>query len=159
MDISVIIVNYNVKDFLVQCLNSVHIALQGIDSEIIVIDNNSTDGSKEYFSDKYSDVHFDWLPNNIGFGAANNIGIQQSKGKYILLLNPDTIVHELTLKHMLEYMNSHIETGIAGCRVLNADGSFQIACRRGFPSPWASFCKLFGLQSLFPSSKLCAGYN
>ena len=159
MDISVIIVNYNVKDFLVQCLNSVHIALQGIDSEIIVIDNNSTDGSKEYFSDKYSDVHFDWLPNNIGFGAANNIGIQQSKGKYVLLLNPDTIVHELTLKHMLDYMNSHIDTGIAGCRVLNADGSFQIACRRGFPSPWASFCKLFGLQSLVPSSKLCAGYN
>ena len=159
MDISVIIVNYNVKDFLVQCLNSVHIALQGIDSEIIVIDNNSTDGSKEYFSDKYSDVYFDWLPNNIGFGAANNIGIQQSKGKYVLLLNPDTIVHELTLKHMLDYMNSHIDTGIAGCRVLNADGSFQIACRRGFPSPWASFCKLFGLQSLFPSSKLCAGYN
>ena len=87
MDISVIIVNYNVKDFLVQCLNSVHIALQGIDSEIIIIDNNSTDGSKEYFSDKYSDAHFEWLPHNIGFGAANNIGIQQSKGKYILLLN------------------------------------------------------------------------
>ncbi|MDQ1267211.1 MAG: hypothetical protein QG635_2365, partial [Bacteroidota bacterium] len=89
----------------------------------------------------------------------NNIGIEKAKGKYILLLNPDTILEEKTLSTMFDYMELHTEVGIAGCKLLNSDGTFQVACRRGFPTPWASFCKLFGLQKVFPKSKLFARYN
>jgi GT2 family glycosyltransferase len=159
MDISIIIVNYNVKDFLAQCLSSLRIALDGLESEIIVIDNASQDGSKEYLPKKFPEAQFTWLDRNVGFGAANNIGIEQSKGQYILLLNPDTVVEKETIKQMIAFMDNEPKTGIAGCRVLNADGTFQLACRRGLPTPWASFCKLFGLQALFPKSPLFAEYN
>jgi len=159
MDISIIIVNYNVKDFLAQCLSTLRIALDGMESEIIVIDNNSQDGSKEYLPKKFPEVLYTWLDANLGFGAANNIGIQQAKGKYILLLNPDTLIEKDTIRKMIAFMDKEPNTGIAGCRVLNADGTFQLACRRGLPTPWASFCKLFGLQSLFPKSPLFAQYN
>ncbi|MBM4173732.1 MAG: glycosyltransferase [Ignavibacteria bacterium] len=159
MDVSVIIVNYNVKDFLVQCLNSLQIALEGIDAEIIIIDNDSEDGSQEYIPRKFPDLRYHWLDRNIGFGAANNIGIQEAKGRYVLLLNPDTIIEKGTIRSMIAFMDREPTCGIAGCRVLNADGTFQLACRRGLPTPWASFCKLFGLQALFPYSPLFARYN
>lgn len=159
MDISIIIVNYNVKDFLAQCLSSLRDALDGLESEILVIDNDSQDGSKEYLPKKFPEVSYTWLKENIGFGAANNIGINQAKGQYILLLNPDTLIEQDTIHKMIAFMDKEPKTGIAGCRVLNADGSFQLACRRGLPTPWASFCKLFGLQSLFPKSPIFAQYN
>jgi GT2 family glycosyltransferase len=159
MEVSVIIVNYNVKDFLAQCLTSLNIALDGIESEIIIIDNDSKDGSKEYLTSRFPTPIYHWLNRNIGFGAANNIGINESKGKYILLLNPDTIIEKDTIRKMIAFMESEPNCGISGCRVLNADGSFQLACRRGLPTPWASFCKLFGLQTIFPKSPLFARYN
>ena len=159
MDVSVIIVNYNVKDFLVQCLTSLQLALEGIDAEIIIIDNDSEDGSREYVPKKFPNLHYHWLDRNIGFGAANNIGIEEARGKYVLLLNPDTIIEKDTISSMMTFMDREPRCGIAGCRVLNADGTFQLACRRGLPTPWASFCKLFGLQALFPSSQLFARYN
>ena len=159
MDISIIIVNYNVKDFLAQCLSSLRNALDGIESEIIIIDNDSQDGSKDYLPKKFPEASYTWLDTNIGFGAANNIGIEQAKGRYILLLNPDTLIEKETIRMMISFMDKEPKTGIAGCRVLNADGTFQLACRRGLPTPWASFCKLFGLQSLFPKSPLFARYN
>ncbi|MFM8279970.1 MAG: glycosyltransferase [Bacteroidota bacterium] len=159
MDVSVIIVNYNVKDFLAQCLASLTIALDGIDSEIIIIDNDSNDGSRDYLPTRFPQPIYHWLDRNIGFGAANNIGIKEAKGKYVLLLNPDTIVEQDTIHKMIAFMDSEQQCGISGCRVLNADGSFQLACRRGLPTPWASFCKLFGLQALFPHSSLFARYN
>lgn len=159
MDVSVIIVNYNVKDFLVQCLTSLQIALEGIDAEIIIIDNDSEDGSREYIPKKFPYLRYHWLDRNIGFGAANNIGIEEARGKYVLLLNPDTIIEKDTIRSMMAFMDREPNCGISGCRVLNADGTFQLACRRGLPTPWASFCKLFGLQALFPSSPLFARYN
>lgn len=160
--ISVVIVNYNVKDFLVQCLSSLMASLQGIPSEIIVVDNNSTDGSVEYARERYPQVQYICLETNIGFGRANNKGFAialEHGAEYILCLNPDTLVSEDTMSIMLQYMNEHQEVGLGGCKLLNADGTFQLSCRRGFPTPWASFTKIFGLQWLFPRSPLFARYN
>lgn len=157
--LTIIIVNYNVRDFLLQCLRSIERAATQLDVEVIVVDNHSTDGSVEYLRPLFP--HVTWIESreNLGFGRGNNVGITQAQGNYTLLLNPDTILSEDTLDVMKEYMDSHPEVGIAGCKVLNADGSFQVQCRRGFPTPWASFCKLFGLQKLFPTSPLFARYN
>ena len=159
VDISIVIVNYNVKDFLYQCLLSVKTALSNLNVEIIVIDNNSSDDSAATIPQIFPEVVFKVMPTNVGFGKANNIGFSIAKGKYILILNPDTVLQEDTLTTMFDYMEHHQEVGIAGCKVLNPDGSFQLACRRGFPTPWAAFCKLFGLQSFFPKSKFFARYN
>jgi len=158
-DISIIIVNYNVKDFLLQCLRSIESAQNHLNIEIIVIDNNSKDGSVPFLRPIFPEVNFIELSENLGFAIANNIGVEKSSGKYILILNPDTIIEENTLQVMYDYMEKHTEVGASGCKVLNPDGSFQLACRRGFPTPWVSFTKLFGLQKLFPQSKLFARYN
>ncbi|HPI19238.1 MAG TPA: glycosyltransferase [Candidatus Kapabacteria bacterium] len=159
IDISIIIVNYNVKDFLFQCLKSIEKAEQNLNVEVIVVDNNSTDGSANYLSPLFPRVKFIALEENLGFGKANNLGFKQAKGKYFLILNPDTILEENTLLVMKEYHDTHQEVGIAGCKVLNADGTFQVPCRRGFPTPWVAFTKLFGLQQIFPKSKLFGRYN
>ncbi len=158
-DISIIIVNYNVKDFLAQCLHSIRQAKKKFSLEIFVVDNNSEDNSIEYLEPLFPEVKFIQSGANLGFGRANNIAIKLVSGKYTLILNPDTILSEDTLEKMFNYMNSHVEVGIAGCKVLNEDGTFQLACRRSFPTPWVSFTKLFGLQKLFPKSKIFARYN
>lgn len=158
-DISIVIVNYNVKDFLKGCLDSIENAKSGFEVQTIVVDNNSNDGSVEALAPQFPSVEFIALKENLGFAKANNLGFEKAGGKYILILNPDTILSENTLEKMYSYMENHPETGIAGCKVLNADGTFQLACRRGFPTPWAAFTKLFGLQKLFPNSKLFAKYN
>jgi len=162
IEIAVVIVNYNVKDFLVQCLSSLEAALEGIRSEIIVVDNASTDGSMEYVEPLFPKVVFMRLAENLGFGKANNIGFRRALhdgARLVLCLNPDTLISEDTMAIMLAYMNDHPQVGLAGCKLLNADGTFQLACRRGFPTPWASFCKVFGLQALFPHSPVFAQYN
>ncbi len=159
IDISIIIVNYNVKDFLFQCLKSIEKSEQSLNVEVIVVDNNSTDGSVNYLSPLFPRVKFIALEENLGFGRANNLGFERAKGKYFLILNPDTILEENTLLVMKEYLYTHQEVGIAGCKVLNADGTFQVPCRRGFPTPWVAFTKLFGLQQIFPKSKLFGRYN
>jgi GT2 family glycosyltransferase len=159
LPLTIIIVNYNVKDFLLQCLHSIERASATIDTEVIVVDNNSTDSSITYLRPLFPTVEFIELQENIGFGLGNNIGITKAAGKYTLLLNPDTILADDTLTMMYDFMEQHPEIGIAGCKILNGDGTFQVQCRRGFPTPWASFCKLFGLQRLFPKSPLFARYN
>lgn len=158
-DISIIIVNYNVKDFLLQCLRSIESAQNGLNIEVIVVDNNSSDSSIQFLKPIFPNVNFIELSENLGFAKANNIGVDNSSGKYILILNPDTIIEENTLQIMFDYMEEHTEIGASGCKVLNPDGSFQLACRRGFPTPWVAFTKLFGLQKMFPKSKLFAKYN
>jgi GT2 family glycosyltransferase len=160
--ISVVIVNYNVKDLLVSCLASLEASLRGIPSEIIVVDNDSTDGSIDYAEPMFPGVHFTRLTDNLGFGKANNIGFDMALAhgaEFILCLNPDTLISEDSMSVVLEYMRSHSDVGLTGCKLLNADGTFQLACRRGFPTPWASFCKVFGLQALFPNSPRFAQYN
>ncbi len=162
MRIAVVIVNYNVKDLLVSCLASLQASLAGIESEIIVVDNDSTDGSIDYAEPMFPGVRFMRLGENLGFGKANNVGFREAlaqKAEYVLCLNPDTLISEDTMRVMLAYMDASTDVGLAGCKLLNADGTFQIACRRGFPTPWASFCKVFGLQAMFPQSPRFAQYN
>lgn len=159
IDLSVIIVNYNVKDYLLQCLRSLDEACKPLAAEIIVVDNNSSDGSVDDLRPGFPHVQWHALPENIGFGRANNVGLKAARGRFVLFLNPDTIIGPESLSSMVRYLDAHPSVGMAGCKVLNPDGSFQVACRRGLPTPWASFCKLFGLQAMFPSVKIFSGYN
>ncbi len=157
--VSIIIVNYNVRDFLVQCLNSIFNSKTSFLFEVIVVDNNSTDDSVEFLHKTFPVVNVLELKKNSGFSYANNKGFEASKGKYLLFLNPDTVLQEDTLQTMYDFMEKTPKVGIAGCKVLNADGTIQLACRRGFPTPWVAFTKLFGLQKLFPKSRLFGRYN
>lgn len=161
MDISVIIVNYNVREFLLGALKSLRKSLDasGLEAEVFVVDNASRDGSAEMVAREFPEVKLRALQENIGFGKANNLALREATGEYLLILNPDTILGEDTLKVMVDFMRSHPDAGAAGCKLLNADGSFQLSCRRGFPTPWASFTKLFGLSKVFPKSRLFAQYN
>lgn len=152
MDLSVILVNYNVKEFLSNCLESVYRAAEGLSFEIIVVDNASADGSKEFLEPKFPGVHFIWNSQNVGFGAANNQAIRQAKGRYILLLNPDTLLQEDSLQVMIRYMEEHPECGASGCKILNADGSFAPESRRSVPTLMSSLYKTLGLTAIFPQS-------
>ena len=159
MNLSIIIVNYNVKEFLQNFIHSIYKAAQNISYEIIIVDNASDDGSVEFIKEKFPDVKLIANQKNLGFSKANNIGLAQSKGEYLLLLNPDTIVREDTFEKMISFSKNNPDAGLAGCKILNPDGTFQLACRRSFPGPWTSFCKVTGLSNLFPNSKLFARYN
>ncbi len=159
MQLSIVIVNYNVRDLLMNAVASLYDAMEGIEGEIIVVDNASTDGAIEALNEAFPDVITYGLDTNLGFGGANNIGIERAQGEYILLLNPDTIVHEDTLRTMLAFMKEHPDVMASGCKIMGQDGSFDLASKRGFPSPWSSFCRVFGLSKLFPKSKLFGGYN
>jgi O-antigen biosynthesis protein len=159
VNVSVIIVNYNVRDLVLNSVASLRVALDGIASEIIVVDNGSSDGAIEALNERFPDVVTIPLEKNLGFGKANNVGIERAQGRYMLLLNPDTIVEEKTVREMIDFMEAHPTCGISGCRVILPDGTFDPAAKRGFPSPWSSFCKVFGLSKLFPKSQLFGGYN
>ena len=161
MDLSIIIVSYNVKDYLRGAIASVErsLAVGGLTGEILVVDNASSDGSAAMMRSEFPNVRLFDPGENLGFGRANNLALREAKGEYMLLLNPDTIVGEDTLRTMVDFMREHPEAGLAGCKLLNGDGTFQLSCRRGFPTPWASFTKLFGLARFFPSSRLFARYN
>jgi GT2 family glycosyltransferase len=159
LDLSIIIVNYNVKEFLQNLIHSIEKASTKITKEIIVIDNASDDGSVEFLKEKFPQVKLIVNQKNLGFGKANNIGLKQATGKYILLINPDTIVAEDTFEKMIQFFETNKNVGLAGCKILNPDGTLQLACRRSFPGPWTSFTKVTGLSLLFPKSKLFARYN
>ena len=156
--LSVIIVNYNVKFYLEQCLESVRRASRGLQVEVFVVDNLSTDGSIDYLRERFPEVVFVENKENVGFARANNQAIRQSKGKYVLLLNPDTFVGEDTLVRFVEFMEAHPEAGGAGAHMLNVDGTFAPESRRGLPTPFVAFCKMSGLASLFPKSRLFGRY-
>ncbi|MBI2428802.1 MAG: glycosyltransferase [Ignavibacteriales bacterium] len=159
MDISVIIVNYNVREFLSNALTSLYTSLEGFQSEIFVVDNASDDGSVEMVSKNFPHVRLIANKTNVGFAKANNQALVQSKGKYILLINPDTLVQENTVRELIKFFETHDNAGMTGCKILNPDGTLQLACRRSFPTPWTAFTKTFGLSALFPTSKLFARYN
>ncbi|MCF8241117.1 MAG: glycosyltransferase [Melioribacteraceae bacterium] len=159
IDLSIIIVNYNVKEFLQNLFASIEKAAQNLSHEIIVVDNASDDGSRELLDEKYPDVKLIANKKNVGFGVANNQGLEIAKGKYILLINPDTIVKEDTFTSLIKFFENNPDAGMAGCKVLNPDGTLQLACRRSFPGPWVSFTKVAGLSKIFPKSKLFAQYN
>jgi GT2 family glycosyltransferase len=158
MQLSVIIVNYNVKHFLEQCLAAVRLAAKGLELEVLVVDNNSSDGSVAYLQPLYPEVRFIALDHNPGFAKANNLAFQQCSGRYVLFLNPDTIIAEDTLSKTLMFMEAHPDAGALGIRMIDGSGRFLPESKRGFPSPFTSFCKQLGLHKLFPHSKIFARY-
>ncbi len=159
LELSVVIVNYNVKEFLEQTLVSVTKALDTIPSNIIVVDNASVDGSQQLIRERFPDVTLVANPENAGFAKASNQGIRMSQARFVALLNPDTIVEESTFSRMLEFFHDNPRAGMAGCKILNPDGTLQLACRRSFPTPWVAFTKLSGLSFLFAKSKMFGRYN
>ena len=157
--LSIVIVNYNVKYFLEQCLYSVRAATTNLDAEVFVVDNHSSDDSLAYLKPKFPEVIFIENPENVGFAKANNQAIGQAKGQYVLLLNPDTVVGEDSLRSLCYQMDEDKTIGALGVKMLNAEGHFLVESKRSFPSPWVSFCKLFGLAKLFPYSPFFSRYN
>ena len=152
MKLSVLIVNYNVKDKLEQCLNSVQIAAQSIESEVFVVDNNSTDDSCQMVRSQFPEVNLIENKENVGFAKANNQAIQGASGEYVLLLNPDTVVQPDMFQKTLAFMDQHLGGGGLGVAMYDANGEFLPESKRGIPTPWTAFCKLFGLGKLFPTS-------
>lgn len=158
MDLSVIIVNYNVKYFLEHCLLSVIKACAAVNTEIIVVDNNSADGSEEYLSSKFPAVNFIWSKENPGFGKANNLALAHAKGDYILFLNPDTIVPEDCFTKCISFFKSNTDCGALGVRMIDGSGNFLPESKRSLPTPLSGFYKMIGLANLFPKSKVFASY-
>jgi len=173
MVLSVIIVNYRVRYFLELCLHSVEKALRGLDAEILVVDNQSADGSVEFLRPLFPAVKFIVNAENAGFARANNQGLEQAGGEYILFLNPDTILPEDIVRRCLSFLQSPPppppptsqppasplpRIGGLGVRMIDGSGRFLKESRRGFPSPWVAFCKLSGLTALFPRSRWFSAY-
>lgn len=159
MKLSVIIVNYNVEHFLEQCLLSLRKATRNVSAEIIVVDNNSVDGSVNMVRDKFPEVSIIANKDNPGFSKANNQGIQLAKGEYILLLNPDTVVEETTLEKCVAFMDRTPDAGGLGVKMLDGKGNFLPESKRGLPTPVVAFYKIFGLSRLFPRSKRFNRYH
>lgn len=158
MQLSVIILNYNVRYFLEQCVRSVQKALEQIDGEIIVIDNNSSDDSCKMMKQLFPSVKLIENKENTGFPKGNNIGVAQAKGEFLCILNPDTVVAEDTFTKLLQKDNWEQNTGIIGCKLIDGTGSFLPESKRGVPTPWVAFTKIFGLYKIFPNSKLFNQY-
>lgn len=158
-DLSVIIVNYNVREFLEQALRSVFRAAKSIGLEVFVVDNSSVDGSVAMVRSQFPDVQVIANDRNVGFSRANNQAIRRASGRYLLILNPDTIVQEDTLETLVAFMDAHPRAGAAGCKILHPDGSFARESRRAFPTPEVAFYRMVGLATLFPSSRRFGRYN
>lgn len=158
MKLSIIIVSYNVKYYLEQCLSSVRRAIEGLDAEVYVVDNHSHDGSVSYLHHRFAWVNFIESSHNRGFARANNIAIRQSTGDYVLLLNPDTIVGEHVLQEAVSFMDEHPRCGSLGVHMINPDGSDAMESRRGVPTPMTAFYKMSGLCQRYPNSRRLAHY-
>lgn len=159
MQLSIIIVNYNVKHFLEQCLLSVINATKRIEAEIIVVDNNSVDGSCHYIRKRFPTIELIENNENKGFSKANNQGIARAKGNFVLLLNPDTVVQEDTFDKCLSFMEAHPKAGAMTVKMIDGKGRFLPESKRALPSPAVAFYKIFGLSKLFPHSKRFARYH
>jgi len=158
MQLSVIILNYNVRYFLEQCVLSVQEALSTLDAEIIVIDNNSSDDSCEMMQNKFPRIKLIENKVNFGFPKGNNIGVSQALGKYICVLNPDTVVAEDTFIKILAFAERQADLGIIGCKLIDGTGNFLPESKRGVPTPWVAFTKIFGLYKIFPKTNLFNQY-
>lgn len=159
MKLSVIIVNYNVKYFLEQCLYSVQRAIKDIAAEVLVVDNHSVDGSCAMVREKFPWVHLITNQENVGFSRANNQAIRIARGEYVLLLNPDTVVQEDTFVKCIEFMDAHPEGGALGVKMIDGKGHFLPESKRALPTPWVAFYKIFGLSRLFPKSRTFGRYH
>lgn len=159
MDVSIIIVNYNTKQLTLDTIQSVYTSLCSYDYEIFLVDNASSDGTVEAVRGQYPGVRVIENRENVGFAIANNQAMKIASGRYILLLNSDTVVERDTLEIMLSFMDNHPTVGASGCKVVLPDGSLDRACKRGFPTPSASFYYAFGISRLFPDNPRFNGYQ
>ena len=163
LDLSIIIVNYNTKEFLKRCIASIVGNVKGVSYEVIIIDNASSDGSPSEIlniKNKTSNMREILNNENVGFSKANNQGIKISqKSKYVLFLNPDTTLQKNTIKEMVKFMDPNKDTGAATCKLVMLNGEIDDASHRGFPTPWNAFSHFSGLEKLFPKSKLFARYS
>jgi N-acetylglucosaminyl-diphospho-decaprenol L-rhamnosyltransferase len=158
-DLSIVIVNWNTRDLLRDCLKSVYESQGSFTFETVVVDNCSRDGSCAMVGNEFPQVHVIESEINGGYAYANNLGLRRFHARYYLLLNSDTVLPPHALEQMLEFMDTHAEAGMAGPKLVLADGSLDLACRRSFPTVENSFYKLFGLSRLFPKSKRFGRYN
>lgn len=159
-DLTIVIVNYNVRELLRDCLRSVLASAVRGSVEVIVVDNCSSDGSAEMVAADFPSVRLIVSPNNDGFAAANNRGLRAAgPSRYLMLLNPDTVVPPDALQRMLDYLDANPEVGVLGPKLVKADGRLDLACRRSFPNPRIAFYHAFGLDKLFPHSREFAQYN
>lgn len=158
MKLSVIILNYNVQYFLKLCIDSVVKAIEYLDAEIIVIDNNSNDGSCEMVKKDFTNIILIENKENSGFPKGNNIGVSHAKGEYICILNPDTVVGENTFIELLEHIKTLDNFGILGCKLIDGAGTFLPESKRGIPTPWVALTKFFKLYKLFPKNKFFNQY-
>lgn len=158
-ELSIIILTFNVERVIKACLNSVFSSLKK-DWEVIVIDNNSTDKTVEMLK-KFQHDSLKIIENkeNSGFAGGNNIAVQQAQGKYILFLNPDTIVEQNTISYCVNYLHDHPDVGAATVKIVLGNGKLDYSCHRGFPTPWNSFCFFSGLTKIFPKVKSFSGYT
>ena len=156
--LTVVIVNYNVKYYVEQCLMSLQRALADVDAEVYVVDNHSQDGSVEYLSERFPSVNIIRSQHNLGFARANNLAIRQSESEYVLLINPDTFVGEQVVTQAIRFMDDHEKAGGLAAWMLKTDGSSANESRRGLPTPLVSFYKIFGFCSRFPKSKVFGKY-
>jgi len=159
MKLSVIIVNYNVRAYLEQCLRTVFEALQGIEGDVFVVDNQSTDGSVEMVREKFPQVKLIANPDNVGFSRANNQAIRASEAEYVVLLNPDTVVGEEVFHKVLAFLDSHPKAGGLGVKMIDGTGAFLPESKRGLPTPAVAFYKIIGLTRLFPHSRIFGRYH
>ena len=155
MKLSVVIVSYRVKHYLEQCIISVERATEGIDREIVVVDNHSDDGTVEFLKERFADrITLVESNHNLGFSKANNIAIRQTDSDYVLLLNPDTFIAEDSLRQVLTFMDEHPKCGGCGVKMHNADGSVARESRRGIPTPWVALQKMLGRSGRYYMSHL-----
>ncbi len=159
LNISIIIVNFKVKYFLEQCLKSIEKSIGNLCVEVFVVDNNSRDGSVEFVEENFPSIKLIANKTNYGFSYANNQAIKQAKGKYILILNPDTIIEEDTLIKCFEFMNDDKKIGALGVKMIDGSGNFLSESKRALPTPSVAFFKIFGLSKLFPKSKKFGKYH
>jgi len=159
LKLSIVIVNYNVKYFLEQCLRSVYKAIHGFDADVYVVDNNSVDGSNEMVKKLFPEVKLIQNKENVGFSKANNQAMEQSSAEYVLLLNPDTVIQEDTLQKCLAYMDHNKDCGGLGVRMIDGNGTFLPESKRGLPTPEVALYKMLGLNKLFPRSKKFGKYH
>ncbi|MBC7606535.1 MAG: glycosyltransferase family 2 protein [Burkholderiales bacterium] len=150
MKLTVVILNYNVRYFLEQCVLSVQKALQNIDGEIIVVDNHSSDGSSAMIRERFPKVRLIENQENLGFPKGNNIGVANALGEYLCILNPDTVVAEDTFEKVLDFAETKLHLGIVGCKLIDGTGNFLPESKRGIPTPWVAFTKISGLYKMAP---------
>ena len=157
--LSVIIVNFNTKDELRNCLSSIYESRQSTTYDVWVVDNHSSDSSAEMVEDEFPQAEVIKSEVNLGFSAANNLVLRRVQSDFILLLNPDTIVSDYIFDRMIEFLQTSLDAGMATCKLVKADGTLDLACRRSFPSVWDGFSRAVKLSTVFPKSRFFAGYN